>query len=91
MDALQYDPHVLPPPPQQITIHSTRPNRLEYDSLVTPKGLKHSSGEVKSSQHGFKWVNNYCADMVFALMLYIGQSYDSQYLIKPLLTPDFEL
>ena len=45
--------------------------------------------QVKPSHHGSKWVNYHCADMVSALELYSGQSYDNQYLLTPLFTPDF--
>ena len=59
MDALQDDPQVIPSPPRRITRHSYRPNRLEYNFLGTPKGLKHASVQVKSSQYESNRVNSY--------------------------------
>ena len=47
--------------------------------------------QVKSSQHGSKRVKYYCTDMVSALLLSNGHSYDNRYLLNHPLTPDFWL
>ena len=91
MDAIKDETHVLTSPTQQSTIKSAHLNRLEYDCLGTPKGLKHASVQVKSSQRGSKRVKSYCVAMVSSLMLYRGQSYDNRYLLNLPLTPDFGL
>ena len=64
MDALQDDSPDLTSPYRQSTRHSSQPNRLEYDFLGTPKGLKYVLMQVKSSQHGSKPFNCYCVSMV---------------------------
>ena len=46
--------------------------------------------QLKSSQHGSKWVKYYCAAMVYSLMISSDQSYGNQYLLNLLLTNDFE-
>ena len=91
MDAIQDELHVLPSPPRRNNIKSYQTNLLGCDFLVTSKGLKHASVQVKSSQHGSNQVKSYCVDIVSALMLCSDQSYYNRHLLNLLLKPDFGL